>query len=129
MKQPLKAIGMALSVVMVLSLSTIAGAQDKDEDKDLVMVTGEHWTKASRDEKLAYLMGAGNVIEVEQALQRGRQVPDNESQVPVMVRGLKGLTLTGVMEALDRWYAANPDRRDRPVLETIYFEVAVPNSK
>ena len=61
-------------------------------------------------------------------MQADNPVSDADSMVPVMMRGLKNYTVTQVMEALDQWYAANPARRSRPVLETIYFELALPNS-
>ena len=42
------------------------------------------------------------------------------------VKGLKGQSLESVSAALDKWYAANPGKLQRPVLETIWFEVIVP---
>ena len=39
---------------------------------------------------------------------------------------MKGHTLDTVRDALDNWYAANPDRLQRPVIETIWFELVVP---
>jgi hypothetical protein len=48
------------------------------------------------------------------------------SFLPRMVKGLKGQTLGSVREALKRWYAAHPARLQRPVFETIWFELVVP---
>jgi hypothetical protein len=31
-----------------------------------------------------------------------------------------------VREALDKYYAVNPDKLGRPVIETIWFEMVVP---
>jgi hypothetical protein len=31
-----------------------------------------------------------------------------------------------VRERLDSWYAANPTRMDRPVVETLWFEIVAP---
>jgi hypothetical protein len=39
---------------------------------------------------------------------------------------LKGQTLDSVRQGLDKWYAANPAKLQRPVLETIWFEMVVP---
>jgi hypothetical protein len=39
---------------------------------------------------------------------------------------LKGQTLDSVRERLDRWYAAHLDQLQRPVIETIWFEIVVP---
>ena len=43
-----------------------------------------------------------------------------------MVKGLKGQTLDSVRDGLNKWYAAHPDQLQRPVIETIWFEMVVP---
>jgi poly(3-hydroxyalkanoate) synthetase len=35
-------------------------------------------------------------------------------------------TLDSVRDALNKWYAAHPDQLQRPVIETIWFEMVVP---
>ena len=105
----------ALAVALALALGTVASAQGKDAP----FATGEQWVNASRSGKLGYLLGIANVLEVEQALQVDNPPAENASMVPVMIRGLEGMTLTQVMEALDRWYAANPNELKQPVLHTI----------
>jgi hypothetical protein len=42
---------------------------------------------------------------------------------------MKGQTLDTVREGLDRWYAANPTQLQRPVFETIWFEMVLPGLK
>ena len=93
---------------------------------DIPIVTGEHWTKSSDDAKKAYLIGIANLLQIETAYFGANPPTDAQSFVPRMVRGLRGQTLDGVRQALDRWYAANPGRLQRPVLETIRFEIVVP---
>ena len=67
-----------------------------------------------------------NVIQVETAYQAGNPPADAQSFVPRFARGLKGQTLESVMAGLDGWYARNPGRLQRPVIETIWFEMVVP---
>jgi hypothetical protein len=43
--------------------------------------------------------------------------------------GLQNQTLDSVRDTVDRWYAANPSRLDRPVVETIWFEIVMPATK
>jgi len=54
---------------------------------------------------------------------------DTQSIIPRLARGLKGQTLDTVRQGLDRWYAANPDKLQRPVIETIWFEMVIPGLK
>ena len=106
-----------------LGLSICAGTARADE---VPIVTGEHWTKSSDEMKKAYLVGIANVLQVEAAYE-GTNAPSNAQRlVPRFVKGLKGQTLDGVREDLNRWYAAHPDRLNRPVIETIWFEIVVP---
>jgi hypothetical protein len=93
---------------------------------EVPMVTGEHWTKSSEQAKKAYLIGIANVLQVETAYEGATPPPDSQSVVPRLVKGLKKHTLDTVREGLDRWYAAHPDRLQRPVIETIWFEMVVP---
>jgi len=94
--------------------------------QEIPLVTGATWTASSADVKKAYLVGIANTIQVEAAYEGTNPPPDGQSIVPRVTRGMKGQTLDGVREALDKWYAANPDKLQRPVIETIWFEMVVP---
>ena len=106
-----------------IALAMVSGSARADE---VPLVTGEHWTKSSEQVKKAYLVGIANVLQVESAFEGATPPPDTQSVVPRFVKGLKGHTLDTVREGLDRWYAANPDRIQRPVIETIWFELVIP---
>jgi hypothetical protein len=96
---------------------------------EVPLITGEHWVKSTVEQKKAFLIGIANVVLVETAYEGTNPPPDAQSIVPRMVKGLKGQTLDSVREALDKWYAAHPDQLQRPVVETIWFEMVVPGLK
>ena len=106
-----------------LALAIVSGGARADE---VPLITGEHWTKSSEEQKKAYLIGIANVVQVELAYAGSAAPPDTQSVLPRMAKGLKGHTLDSVREGLNRWYAANPQRVQRPVVETIWFEMVVP---
>jgi hypothetical protein len=93
---------------------------------EIAQVTGVHWTKSSEDQKKAYLIGIANIAQIERAYEGTSPLTDDQSILPRMARGLKGQTLDSVREGLNAWYAANPGRLDRPVIETIWYEMVVP---
>jgi hypothetical protein len=93
---------------------------------EIPLITGEHWTKSTDQVKKAYLVGIANVLQVETAYAGTSPPSDAQSIVPRFVRGLKGQTLDTVREGLDKWYAANPDKIQRPIIETVWFEMVVP---
>jgi hypothetical protein len=109
-----------------LAVASMTGVVRADE---VPLITGEHWTKSSEELKKVYLIGIANVAQVETAYQAGNAPSDAQSVVPRMVKGLKGQTLDSVREGLNRWYAAHPDQLQRPVIETLWFEMVVPGLK
>lgn len=110
-------------LVACTALASVAGAVHADE---VPLITGRHWTESSEQLKKAYLIGFANVIQVETAYHAGNPPSDQQSFVPRVAKGLKGQTLDGVREGLNKWYAAHPDQLERPVVETIWFEMVVP---
>jgi hypothetical protein len=113
-----------LAMAPVLVAAALAWGSARADDVPLV--TGEHWSKSTEQLKRVYLIGLANVIQVETAYHAAKPPSDDQSFVPRFARGMKGQTLDSVREALDRWYAAHPDKLQRPVIETIWFEMVVP---
>jgi len=106
-----------------IMLAFLSGMARADE---VPIVTGEHWTKSSEEMKKAYLVGVANILQIEVAYEGANAASDAQSIAPRFAKGLKGQTLDSVRQALNDWYAAHPDRLQRPVIETIWFELVVP---
>jgi hypothetical protein len=114
----------AFSVAMILAMTCgIAVAAD------IPLVDGTHWVKSTEEVKKAYLVGVSNVIQLEVAYQADNPTPEGRSLAPRAAKGMTGQTLSGVLESLDKWYGAHPEQLQRPVLETIWFEMVVPGLK
>ena len=120
---------MQLSTALLAACAGLALACGPARADEVPLVTGEHWTKSSEQVKKAYLVGIANVLQVESAFEGATPPPDTQSVVPRFVKGMKGHTLDTVREGVDKWYAANPDRTQRPVIEVIWFEMVVPGLK
>lgn len=112
----------ATCMVVALACSNAGAA-------DVPLVDGTHWSKSTEDVKKAYLVGMANVIQIETAYHADNPPPDSASFSPRIAKGMKGQTLSSVLETLDKWYAVHPDRLQRPVVETIWFEIVVPGLK
>ena len=106
-----------------VALAAVSGMARADE---LPLVTGKQWTESTDQVKKAYLIGIGNLVQVERAYHAGNAPSDAQSVLPRMAKGLQGETLDSVREGLDRWYASHPNQLQRPVIETIWFEMAMP---
>ena len=96
---------------------------------DIPLVDGTHWVKSTEEVKKAYLVGVSNVIQLAVAYQDDNPTPEGRSLAPRAAKGMTGQTLSGVLESLDKWYGAHPEQLQRPVLETIWFEMVVPGLK
>jgi hypothetical protein len=115
--------------LLLSALMALAVASGAVRAQEIPVVTGEHWMKSTDQVKTAYLVGIANVIQVETAYFGANPPTDAQSFVPRATKGLKGHTLDSVRQGLDKWYAANPGRIQRPVIETIWFEMVVPGLK
>jgi hypothetical protein len=93
---------------------------------EIAQITGVHWTQSSEEQKKAYLIGIANIAQIELAYEGTNPATDDQSIIPRLARGLKGQTLDSVREGLNQWYAAHPGRLERPVIETIWYEMVVP---
>ncbi|MGA8053332.1 MAG: hypothetical protein WCA12_05645 [Burkholderiales bacterium] len=117
---------MDLRQLIVLACVTLAAVWGQARAADVPVVTGEQWTTSTEDVKKVYLIGIANLMQVETAYYAGNPPSDAQNFVPRLARGLEGQTLDSVRESLNRWYAANPGKLQRPVIETLWFEIAVP---
>ena len=115
--------------VMTVACMVLALVWGSARAEEIPLITGEHWSKSTEQLKKAYLVGIANVIQVETAYHATNPPSEAQSFVPRVAKGLKGHTLDSVREGLDKWYAANPDKLQRPVIETIWFEMVVPGLK
>jgi hypothetical protein len=118
-----------LRAAMLLVCITLAALWSNARADEVPMITGEHWTQSSEQLKKVYLVGIANVIQVESAYHGGNPPSDAQSFIPRFAKGLKGHTLDSVREGLNSWYGAHPDQLQRPIIETIWFEMVLPGLK
>ena len=117
---------MQLRAALLAGSAALAMAGGVARADEVPLVTGEQWTKSTAEVKKVYLVGIANTLQVESAYEGATPPSDAQSLVPRFGKGLTGQTLDSVKDRLDGYYAANPDKLKRPVLETIWFEIVVP---
>lgn len=112
--------GLLAAVAMAATLGT-AHAQQV-----IPVVTGEQWTQSSPEVRKAYLVGLSNAFQVQGAYESANPPTDAQSIVPRLNKGMRNQTLDGVRTQVDAWYAKNPDKLKRPVVDILWFEIVVP---
>ena len=112
---------------LALLLAMLAGSVQAQE-KTFPVVTGEHWMKASPEEKLAFVAGMATIIELEKEIQGASPLPMEKSLISSWAKGMSRYTFKEIVAILDGYYA-QPDRLGKSVVEAMWFEVAAPNLK
>ena len=121
--------GLRAALLTACVAAALAGGDAQAQTQEIPLITGEHWTKSTEQNKKAYLVGMTNMLQVEIAYQAGNTLPDSQTVVPRFAKGLKGHTLDGAIAKVDAWYAKNPGRMQQTVVETIWFELVAPGLK
>lgn len=111
----------------VLALFLLGSAAGAWAQNVFPVVTGEHWLKASPEERLAFVSGMATMIELEKEVQAKDQATPGKSLVSSWITGLSPYKLTDIVAIIDGYYAKEPGRLNRSVVEVMWFEAAVPN--
>lgn len=91
-------------------------AQGSVSSPPLPVITLDVWKNSTDQERRAFLMGVVTVLEMESAWQGKNSLPIEQSIVPTWVRGLSGVTIPEMDNALNEYMLKNPKAGDRSVL-------------
>lgn len=119
-----KLIIIAVAVICTMALMVLLpGAGLASEDVPLA--DGELWTQSSRAEKVAYIVGVGNLMVVEYLFQEGakQQPSDDQTIIQRLYNAADGITLDGMIDRIDQWYKMYPDKMKEPVMVVIWREL------
>ena len=100
--------------VGIHSLADIATRQDR------ICVLNILGTESAMVTPVGHAFSDGNVVFGTSPGRSGQTLDTPAGPIPVY---------DSVREGLNRWYAANPGKLQRPVIETIWFEMALPGLK
>lgn len=90
-----------------------------------VIVNGDMWLKSSPEIRKAFLVGAGNMIAMEKAY-ASKKGAGQPAVGTMAAKAVEGMTLDQVSQRITRWYEANPQRRDVPVMGVIWIDLVKP---
>lgn len=111
-----------LRLLVGLVLTLLLAVPALAAEYEVPVVTGEHWLKSSPQERKAFLVGAATIIELEQEVQGDN--PPQKTTIDIWCKGLAPYSFDQMVTAIDQWYAANPDKVARPVVEVMWYELA-----
>jgi len=87
---------------------------------------GNDWHKSSLENKRTFVYGIANALSVAIGWEE-RHVPAGQVTFSRRARdGLAGTTLAEAVDRIDAGYAANPGRRDTPLVAVLWLDIAKP---
>jgi len=132
---------LALSLALVLAFAPVHATEIMPESENFKanpvdQFTGTVWQKTPETEKLAFLFGVETAITVEYFVNgKIAEKAAKEGKRPVYtlspfekgwMKAFKGVSRAEVVKLVDAWYAANPQRLERPVMNVIWREIIEP---
>jgi hypothetical protein len=118
-------------VLLVLGTFPASFAESASEAQ---LLAGNVWQTLSRDNKIAYVWGIGNLVELER-INLGMQplepptTTDRKSFLPYLMYGLSGIPIEEIVNHIDAYYTTHPDQRSQPVLDAIFQTIVKPRLK
>jgi hypothetical protein len=110
MRIPLKTSLLGLALVLILAGPALSQGLQPE------MWNGTHWKEFSKEVKVAYLKGVGNMADLEVAVSgkaRGGCLSIG------LVRDLKGRSIEDIVYDVDKYYKENPSMVSIPVVEVV----------
>lgn len=92
-----------------------------------IIIDGNLWISSSPEIRKAFLIGAGNMAALEKAYATKKGTPQPPAAEAARV-ALQDVTLDQLSERITRWYQANPDRREYPVMAVIWTDIVKPSA-
>jgi hypothetical protein len=120
--------------LLVLGMGLPPSAESASESAtEAQLLTGNMWQTLSRDNKIAYIWGIGNLVELERTNLESQQpqppADNRKSFIPYLAYGLSGTPTEQVIDRVDAYYKAHADQRNQPVLNAIFQAILMPRLK
>jgi hypothetical protein len=107
-----KVLFLVLVTVWLAGAAIGAGAADLG---NAFLWTGNNWNQVSQDAKVGYIFGVGNLADFEVAAAG----PKRPAFTRAFVTDLKKLSVMQIVEQVDTFYQANPDKLSMTVIEVV----------
>ena len=104
-----------VGLALVLAVAGVALAQGTKAE----LWNGNQWKEFSKEIKVAYIKGIGNLADFEVAAS-GR---DRAGCISVgFVDELKGKSVDSILQEVDKYYKENPGKMNTPVVEVVLWQ-------
>ena len=139
MKKSVLSLGLVLALVLACApvrAAEAAAASAVPHNNPVEQLTGAVWQKTTETDKAAFLLGVESAITVEyfvngkimeKAAKTGKKPTSTLSPFEKgWMKAFDNVNRADINKLVDSWYAANPDKLDRPVMGVIWYELITP---
>jgi len=120
-------------LVPVFIICLIISARSSDviaaEEIKAPLLTGITWVNMSADQKVGYIWGTGDVIDLEQEIMEIYPELKRESFVTKAVEGIGDVQINEIIATVDSFYKEHPDQVNLSVIRVIWDTMIKPNIK
>lgn len=106
-------------IVAGLMLTAAAGGAWAQADS---LINGKAWLQSTERERMAFIVGVTSMIAVEKAYAERKGTPQPPAGERLAQR-MGDLTVEQIADRITRWYEANPDRHETPVMKAVWLEI------
>lgn len=127
-----------LLFLSVMSFACLTGVKAAEPVAPTQNLTGTLWQKMDNEAKLAFIYGIETVIGIDDYIQQlfDKQNAKSPKKARTVLspfekgwmNALKDTTRGELIEQVDAWYKANPDKESRPVMDMIWYEIIEPKT-
>lgn len=114
-----------MGLLLVCASSGFAQGAMESSDPD---INGKVWTHSTDSDKRAFLLGVSNAVVLEYHLRQKRSEAPSRF-VKGWVAAFKESSWTEIVSRVDAYYANNPDKLRRNVLDVVWHELISPRWK
>ena len=121
-----------LALALSLGIAAPAGAESPAEQANGVKadqmpaVRLSHWKSSSVAEQNSFLFGFVTMVALEKEWRQGRDLPVKQSLGGCWLKGLTGVTIQQMREAIDAYAVAHPEDMERQVVEVLWMSFVQP---
>jgi hypothetical protein len=95
--------------------------------KDVTVLTGDLWADMDYDSKVAFIWGAGSVVDIEQELAEKYPQLKVENFSHKVLEGMADIPINDIIAKIDAYYKGNPGSEVMPVIAVVWDVMIKPN--
>jgi len=117
----------AILLALILAMSTGAFLRgDRADAAESKLLQGGEWSKMSLESKRAFVLGVGEMADIEEEMIGKYPELKRDSFSEKVAEALGDVPLDTIVNRIDAFYKANPDKLNVPVMRVVWDEMIKP---